>query len=1240
MRCFVFRRTKPIHGFSRADTHGTSRWRPRLRRRRLVCEHLEDRRLLSVSPILGEPGLAPAVDAGPDAAIDEGGLFTANGLFIDTDSASWTATVDYGDGSGEQALTLNTDKTFQLSHRYADNNKDKLGNLIPYTVTVTVTDDGSLTGSDTLQLTVNNVAPSLWVRGRRTVAEGEQLNVQDIAVFTDPGFDNPPGGSVETFTYSIDWGDGSKSDQGVATIDAPGSAGVVARGTLDGVHTYADDGHYSVAITVTDDDGGTSVARFLTVVVTNVAPQAVDAGANQTVNEGQNVVFAGSFTDAGTLDTHTILWDFGDGTTASGTLTPTHVYADNGLYAVTLTVTDDDGAASGDTLNVTVNNVAPTVDAGPDQAVNEGQAVTLAALAFNDKGTRDTHTVSINWGDGTLGSGTVGESPFGPPGSTAGATGTVAASHVYADNGVYTVTITVTDDEGLSGTDTLTVNVANVAPTLTVADNKTIAEGQSLVITNLGSFTDPGFANPLNPGDEKEETFTYSVNWGDGTTSTTGSATIDVLGLAGTATAGSFDGSHVYADNGTYTVAVTVTDDDGGADTKTLQVTVTNVAPTLQVVGNQEVVAGVLLSLTNIGVFSDPGFANAFNPGPEKDETFTFSIDWGDTTAPTTGAATIDTTGSAGTPTLGSFDGSHTYAAAGQYVVTVRVEDDDSGADEAVFNVHVTAAASSMLLAAAPGDVGDETAGQNDELPPEDEPDLLPPAGEGLGDDVSEPGEAALLAPPALVNQPPTLWVIGDQSVGNGSVSFVDLGVFLDDDSTGPFTYSIDWNDGTPASTGTADIDLSGPPTWGSLDGQHVYAVGGVYLVAVTVTDEQANTSGTETFELTVTSVAPVAADDYYVFDGVGVMQVGASGGLLANDSDPDGDSLTAAAVGAPIIDPSKGTVSLLPDGSFTYTPPSEDYVGRVTFQYKADDGLLQSQPATVTIDVGMNGVISGHVYAANQDSRFKPDKLPLPGVVVELEAIDDTALRGVVQMNTITDDDGFYSFDGLRAGTYRITERQPAICLDGATHVISNVVIDLGGGNQQSTGNDFAERWLRPQYVSIGNFLATTILANPTTYGWSVGLRERVARAEQAAGNAELAAAVRLGEVVEFARRGSTVTITGTRADEQFAFAPGASENTVTIDGAVHTFASDAVTHVKFIGGGGDDKAELTDSSGNDLLEGEYNWAKLSGVDFACELLDFASIKVTSTSGNDTKDIANTIDYLLQTVGNWTDVP
>src|SRR5207244_3150419 len=154
---------------------------------------------------------------------------------------------------------------------------------------------------------------------------------------------------------------------------------------------------------------------------------------------------------------------------------------------------------------------------------------------------------------------------------------TVAGSHTYADDGVYTVTVFVFNDDYGDQTDTAIVTVNNVNPTLTVVGNQTINEGQLLSLTDIGTFTDPGFDNPLNPPPgETTETFTYEINCGDGRPASTGSATIDTAGGVGVLTAGSFDGSHTYADNGTYTVTIRVFDDDGGVDQKTFQVTVNN----------------------------------------------------------------------------------------------------------------------------------------------------------------------------------------------------------------------------------------------------------------------------------------------------------------------------------------------------------------------------------------------------------------------------------------------------------------------------------------------------------------------------------------------------------------------------------------------------------------------------------------------------------------------------------------
>lgn len=171
-------------------------------------------------------------------------------------------------------------------------------------------------------------------------------------------------------------------------------------------------------------------------------PPEVEAGADQMVNEGDLVAFSGSFSDLNPSDTHTIVWTFGDGTSASGLLIPSpHAYADDGIYTVTLTVTDDNGGATSDTLTVTVKNVAPLVEAGPDQTVNAGDGVSFSGW-FSDAGAADTHSILWTFGDGASASGLLIPTP-----------------HVYADDGIYTVTLTVTDDDGGATPDTLTVTV-------------------------------------------------------------------------------------------------------------------------------------------------------------------------------------------------------------------------------------------------------------------------------------------------------------------------------------------------------------------------------------------------------------------------------------------------------------------------------------------------------------------------------------------------------------------------------------------------------------------------------------------------------------------------------------------------------------------------------------------------------------------------------------------------------------
>jgi VCBS repeat-containing protein len=131
----------------------------------------------------------------------------------------------------------------------------------------------------------------------------------------------------------------------------------------------------------------------------------------------------------------------------------------------------------------------------------------------------------------------------------------------------------------------------------------------------------------------------------------------------------------------------------------------------------------------------------------------------------------------------------------------------------------------------------------------------------------------------------------------------------------------------------------------------------GVYAhrVKVTLTDGATATLLTPGFGVGChRNVAPIALDDAYSVSGGTTLNVGAPG-VLANDTDADGDQLTSTVVTLPL----HGTLALHPDGSFSYTPPTAGGggagAGKVftdSFTYQASDGQAVST-ATVTITVG-----------------------------------------------------------------------------------------------------------------------------------------------------------------------------------------------------------------------------------------------------------------------------------------------
>ena len=382
-------------------------------------------------------------------------------------------------------------------------------------------------------------------------------------------FDDP--GIADVHTAGWSFGDGTT---------APGtfSPGVGAsHHIMDPVqHTYSTQGTYVTTLTVCDDEGACRDAnRTLTFLNT---PPTADAGPDIPSNEGDAVPFSGSVSDPDVGDNHTFAWDFGDGSGTSGTLTPSHVYADNGAYNATLTVCDAAGACSTDAVLVTVANVVPDLDVGSDVRSEEGSVVLLRAVITDPgfdwapTGTREDFVGQVDWGDGSIGSDPIVRTP-GAPGTPT--FGVLTGTHTYADDGTYTVTARVCDDDGGCSTEALLVLVQNVAPTVSAMDDLVAMEGGN--VTFSASATDPGFDSPTAG---TAEDFVATVDWGEGTAENV--PVVEVPGSPGVRTLVLLSTmSHQYGDDGDYAVVVLVCDDDGGCGTSSFTAKVTNLPPAL-----------------------------------------------------------------------------------------------------------------------------------------------------------------------------------------------------------------------------------------------------------------------------------------------------------------------------------------------------------------------------------------------------------------------------------------------------------------------------------------------------------------------------------------------------------------------------------------------------------------------------------------------------------------------------------
>jgi PKD repeat protein len=226
-------------------------------------------------------------------------------------------------------------------------------------------------------------------------------------------------------------------------------------------HNFPTVGTYTVTLTVTDDIGqvttfstSVTVVPALPTVIITTSPSAPIPGQPVNFNSDATTYYPGS-------GPARFAWTFGDGTPGSALANPTHVYAAIGTYSVGLSVTDTSGRTGVGSTTVSVVAVTPpTPPAPPVAAFSSSPATphTPPAVVSFDATTSSTPSGAAinnyrwNFGDGTIVS--------GPPAGVPPGGGTfVTPNHTYMAVGSFTVTLTVTDTNNLSGSTTGTVTV-------------------------------------------------------------------------------------------------------------------------------------------------------------------------------------------------------------------------------------------------------------------------------------------------------------------------------------------------------------------------------------------------------------------------------------------------------------------------------------------------------------------------------------------------------------------------------------------------------------------------------------------------------------------------------------------------------------------------------------------------------------------------------------------------------------
>jgi hypothetical protein len=426
-----------------------------------------------------------------------------------------------------------------------------------------------LTRLDVLGFTLNPLnAPVLTAPATQAAVEGAPLAI-GLGSFTDP--DAAPWG------VTVSWGDGSPS-----TNYFVGTAGSL--GTQP--HTYAEEGTYTVTVTVTDFTSQTDTASFKV----NVSDPAIVPTGGFVLHDVEGAdpgpQTVATFSDPGgpeATGNYSAMIDWGDGAITPGSISlggggnfivqGDHLYAEEGSYPIVVTL--GHGSLPVQSVNSSASVSDPAVIPTGSFAVSgvEGAASGMQTVAtFTDPGGPESplnYAATIDWGDGTPTTGGLI--------SQSGSLYTVQANHTYGEEGSFPIHVSISHESA---------PVAHAVSGATVSDPSVITSGTSitgiaslpLTGVTVGTFTDPGGAEP-NPSDLIGTINNHyqiaSINWGDGTPLDTTTGTLSYGGAPGSQTDPfGISGSHTYASGGVYTITAVIDHESAPPSTVTSTITV------------------------------------------------------------------------------------------------------------------------------------------------------------------------------------------------------------------------------------------------------------------------------------------------------------------------------------------------------------------------------------------------------------------------------------------------------------------------------------------------------------------------------------------------------------------------------------------------------------------------------------------------------------------------------------------